>query len=202
MEGYHERTSRHLLSLLLLFFFLTWVMKLDRSLSVKVSNISWFPGGDNDDFSLPFQHGYTLLKFKICFYYDLFRILFYFAIFSTISLVSLSFFFRLYYTLLSPNENAGSSHTSNNAFLGVLFRSSYVRMSKVQYDFWYMGCSKKWISREYTIISRKKKFKKWSRFHKKEANFKLRCLYPGFVIDLLHDNLGINIALLTFPVHV
>ena len=116
------------------FFFLTWVMKLDRSLSVKVSNISWFPGGDNDNFSLPFQHGYTLLKFKICFYYDLFSILFYFAIFSTISL-SLSlffFFFRLYYMLLSPNENAGSSHTSNNACLGVLFRSSNVRMTKVQ----------------------------------------------------------------------
>ncbi|KAI4559990.1 hypothetical protein MJT46_012228 [Ovis ammon polii x Ovis aries] len=34
-------------------------------------------------------------------------------------------FAQLYYTLLSPNENAGSSHTSNNGFLGVLFRSLY-----------------------------------------------------------------------------
>ena len=85
------------------FFFLTWLMKLDRSLSVKVSNISWFPGGDNDNFSLPFQHGYTLLKFKICFYYDLFSILFYFAIFSTISLsLSLFFFFLDCITCFCP----------------------------------------------------------------------------------------------------
>lgn len=40
----------HVLSLLLLFC-LTRVIKLDRSMSVKVSDTSWFPGGENDAFA-------------------------------------------------------------------------------------------------------------------------------------------------------
>ena len=70
--------------------------------------------------------------------------------------LSLFFFCRLYYTLLSPNENVGSSHTSNNGFLGVLFRSSYVRVNTT-FDTWVVA---KCEILENTLQFQEKKVKK------------------------------------------
>lgn len=91
---------------LLLRFSLTRVIKLDRSMSVKVSDTSWFPGGENDAFPA-LQHFMEIQRLRFTMTYSK-R---YFALSFFSSKIAPPFFFgRSSDVLLSPNGNVDSNH--------------------------------------------------------------------------------------------